>query len=335
VIATGDQAGYTLAFLAMSWMYAALGEAQQANSWADYAAAYRVRAAALLWDGTKFLHHVHLDPIDHGDFDESQQLAMGNTWAMTRGLASADQARSIVDTYRLRHAQTGDAYPWWSLQPGYPDHLGYFREEHRKQGGYANGGLMPWVGGELCLGAFQCGRESYGVEWLRQYVDHLRRAGGAQVWYWPDGEPGFRTTNEVNYAGWGMAQWINALFEGLAGVRDLASTLDAVQVSPRWAAAGVKQAQVSVAYAASNACFCYSLQYDDAAQRITLEFTGSGEQAAFHVLLPEGWQGVSVQVNGTDCPFRAVVDDQSRYVDFSAVLYGVSKAVLDCRLDKA
>jgi hypothetical protein len=45
---------------------------------------------------------------------------MGNTWAMTRGLATAAQARSILGEYRRRQADTGDAYPWWSLQPGYP-----------------------------------------------------------------------------------------------------------------------------------------------------------------------------------------------------------------------
>jgi hypothetical protein len=333
VIATCDQSGYTLAFVAMSRMYAALGEEALANAWADYAAGYRERASALLWDGTKFLHHVHLDPIDHGDFDESQQLAMGNTWAMTRGLASPAQARVIVDTYRRRHALTGDAYPWWSLQPGYPDYLGYFRREYCKQGGYANGGLMPWVGGELCLGAFQCGREAYGVTLLRQYADHLRRTGGAQVWYWPDGEPGFRTTNEVNYAGWGMAQWIAALFEGLSGVRDQAATLRTVHVSPRWPAAGVKQARVSVAYGASDACFSYALATDDAVQRIAIEFTGSGERAEFHLLLPEGWQAVSVQVNGAVSPFQAVVEDRSHYVDFSVAMFGISEAVVECRLN--
>ena len=88
----------------------------------------------LLWDGTKFLHHVHVDPIDHGDFDESQQLTMGNTWAATRGLASSEQATAIVDEYRRRHLATGDKYPWWSLQPGYPDRLGYWRQPSKKQG---------------------------------------------------------------------------------------------------------------------------------------------------------------------------------------------------------
>ena len=330
VIATCDQSGYYLAFKAMSRMYAALGEEQPAGEWAAYAVAYRQRASDLLWDGTKFLHHAHLDPIDHGDFDETQQLTMGNTWAVTRGLATPEQARSVVDEYRRRHAQTGDAYPWWSLQPGYPDHLGYFKEEHRHQGGYANGGLMPWVGGELCLGAFQYGRETYGVELLRQYADHLRRTGGAQVWYWPDGEPGFRTTNEVRYAGWGMAQWAGALFEGLAGVRDLSSGLRSVQASPRWAAAAVTQVRAALSYAASNACFCYTQHIEDSPQRIFLEFTGSGEQVQFHLLLPGGWQCQSVRVNGLEQPFQVTYEDQSRYVDFSAGLSGVNTAELIC-----
>jgi hypothetical protein len=333
VIATCDQSGYYAAFVAMSRMYAALGEAAPAAAWADHAAAYRARAAALLWDGIKFLHHVHLDPIDHGDFDESHQLAMGNTWAVTRGLATSDQARSVVDVYRRRHAETGDAYPWWSLQPGYPDHLGYFQAEHCRQGGYANGGLMPWVGGELSLAAFQSGRESYAVTLLRQYADHLRRTGGAQVWYWPDGEPGFRTTNEVRYAGWGMAQWLNALVEGLAGVRDLASGWRGVQVSPRWPAAGISAARVSVAYAVSGACFCYGWTADAAERRIAIEFTGSGQQADFHALLPDGWLPMAVQVNGADHPFRAVVEDCSRYVDFSVALGGIGRAVIKCRLN--
>lgn len=331
VIATCDQSGYYLAFQAMSRMYAALDDGSQAADWAAYAEAYRQRASDLLWDGTKFLHHVHLDPIDHADFDETQQLAMGNTWAVTRGMASPAQARSVIDEYRRRQVLTGNAYPWWSLQPGYPDHLGYFKEEHRQQGGYANGGLMPWVGGELCLGAFQNGRESYAVALLRQYADHLRRTGGAQVWYWPDGQPGFRTTNEVRYAGWGMAQWAGALLEGLAGVRDQSSRLGSVQASPRWAAAGVKHARTALSYAASGACFCYAQHIDDAARRINLEFTGSGEQVQFRLLLPEGWQGHILRINGVEQPFQELLEDRSRYVVFSASLAGVKRAELVCR----
>jgi len=64
---------------------------------------------------------------------------------------------------------------------------------------------MPWVGGELSRAALQNRRERYGVELIRQYAAHLRETGGAMTWYWPDGTPGHRAANEVNYSGWGMA----------------------------------------------------------------------------------------------------------------------------------
>lgn len=336
VIATCDQSGYYLAFRAMGQMYAHLGRQSDAKRWTDEAEAYRRRAADLLWDGTKFLHHVHLDPIDHAHFDERNQLAMGNTWAMTRGLATAEQSRKIVDEYRRRQQTTGDAYPWWSLQPGYPDELGYFKQPFCKQGGYANGGLMPWVGGELCRGAFACGREGYAVQLLRQYADHLRRTGGAKVWYWPNGEPGFRTTNEVDYGGWNMGNWIDALVEGLAGLRDAECQMSEMSVSPRWAATPVREVRAIARYAASDACFAYRMQIDPAAATITLTFTGSGKGADFSVLLPEGWTPKSLTLADGEgkeahaAEFKATSMDASRYVVFQAAVAGVGKAVIQC-----
>jgi hypothetical protein len=288
VLATCDQSGYALAFHALSAMYRHLGDTAAAERWAREAEGYRQRAVALLWDGTKFQHHLHLDPsIEHGDFDESQQLAMGNTWAMTRGLASPAQAQKIVDEYRRRQRVTGDAYPWWSLQPGYPDRLHYWTDTYRLQGAYANGGLMPWVGGELCRAAFWFGREAYAVALLRQYADHLRRTGGAQVWYYPDGTPGHRTQNEVDYAGWGMAQWVDALIEGAAGIRDTEGQLRAVELTPRWAAAGIREVRATVRYPVTNAYFAYHLkQIGDA---VELEYTGSSAPKSIRVLLPKGY----------------------------------------------
>jgi hypothetical protein len=330
VVATCDQSGYYLAFRAMSQMYAHLGRQAEAQRWRDEAEAYRRRAVALLWDGTKFLHHVHLDPIDHGTFNERDQLAMGNTWAMTRGLADAAQSRRIIDEYRRRQRVTGDAYPWWSLQPGYPDALGYFHRSYCKQGGYANGGLMPWVGGELCRAAFFYGREAYAVELLRQYAEHLRRRGGAQVWYWPNGEPGHRTTNEVPYAGWGMAEWLTALVEGLAGLQDTSSLMNDMRIAPRWAATPVRQVRATVRYAASQGCFAYRMQIDPAAATIALTYTGSGQTGQFAVLLPNGWQPKSLTIDGRELPFSVTQEDASRYVTFQTPLAGVSCVRLQC-----
>ena len=175
---------------------------------------------------------------------------------------------------------------------------------------------MPWVGGELCRGAFQNGRESYGLELLRQYSDHLRRTGGAQVWYFTDGTPGFRTTNEVDYAGWGMAQWVEALLEGLGGVRDDSTVLGHAQISPRWAITPFRHARVSVRYAASAAYFTYTWTRDDRA--IRFDWSGSGETADFRVLLPLGSQVQSVVVDGKPGAIQTEEVGPSRYLLLSA-----------------
>ncbi len=313
VIATCDQAGYVLAFNAMAAMYDHVGEQQLSRQWQAYCDDYRSRAVELLWDGEKFLHHVHISEIDHGDFDESQQLAMGNTWAITRGMADQPQARQIVDTYKSRHAQTGDAYPWWSLQPGYPDHLNYFaKRTYLRQGGYANGGLMPWVGGELCYGAFTSGREAYAIELLHQYGQHLQSTGEVQVWYWPDGKPGHRTPNEVGYAGWGMGQWIDALMSGLAGIEDPLGQLRRPRFSPRFAAADLEQVNLVFRYAASDAYL--ACQYEAANDQITLRTTGSGESIDLRLLLPAGREAASLQVNGKAAEAVTETVDQSTYL---------------------
>lgn len=328
VVATCDQSGYYLAFKAMAEMSGALGLEQESESWEEKAEGYRTRADELLWDGMKYLHHYHLDPIDHDGFDESKQLAMGNTWAITRGLAGTEKGGCIVDEYKKRQEETGDAYPWWSLQPGYPDELEYFGGAHRKQGGYANGGLMPWVGGELCRGAFMVGREGYGVQLLRQYAEHLRRTGGAHVWYWPNGEPGFRTTNEVPYAGWGMAEWLNALMEGLAGIRDDQCRLEKVTVSPRWSVAGVQEADIVFRYAASKGYFAYNYRYSPVSQTLDIEFSGSGQEAVFNILLPEGFQAKEVLVNAKPAEHKTREIHRSRYCEITTDINGPGRIAI-------
>jgi hypothetical protein len=173
---------------------------------------------------------------------------------------------------------------------------------------------MPWVGGELARAALQNGREKYGVELIRQYAEHLRRTGGAQVWYWPNGTPGFRTQNEVNYAGWGMAQWTDALVEGLAGIKDTDAVMRAVEISPRWSAAGITEARATARYAASNGYFSY--QWRQNPRDITIDYSGSGNQTTFRVLLPAGFTPRAVTIDGTDLAFERDVVDASLYIVF-------------------
>ena len=331
VVATCDQSGYYLAYKAMAEMLHRIGENEQAEDYDKGAEAYRSRANALLWDGGKYLHHVHLTSIEHPGFDESRQLAMGNVWAVTRGLSDHAQAVSVIQEYQRRHEETGDAFPWWSLQPGYPDELGYYDEAYCQQGGYANGGLMPWVGGELCRACFENGMEQYGVELYRSYVEHLRRTGNrVHVWYWPDGQPGFRTPNEVPHTGWGMAEWLHALVEGLAGLKDVGGRMQTMEVAPRWAVTSETEIRAVVRYAASNSYFAYRMRVAATEKIVLLEYTGSGQTARFHVLLPEGWRPESVSMDGTSLEFSKEEIEQSQYANFSCPIEGLGRLEIGC-----
>ena len=331
VVATCDQSGYYLAYLAMAEMYRSIGRDDEADEYKKRAESYRERARALLWDGTKFQHHYHLTPMEHPGFDESDQLSMGNVWAVTRGLASHEQAVSIISEYRRREEELDDVYPWWSLQPGYPDELGYYSGPYVQQGGYANGGLMPWVGGELCRGAFLHGMEEYGLHLLQQYREHLQKTGNrVHVWYWPDGQPGFRTTNEVPHTGWGMSEWVAALMEGLAGIRDTSVLMKNVEVAPRWAAAGENDVRVIQRYAANTSYVAYDMHIDREAKEIRLSLSGSGENAALKVLLPEGWQTVSVTIGGEAVAVTHEKVESSDYVCFPVPVQGLTEAVISC-----
>jgi hypothetical protein len=186
---------------------------------------------------------------------------------------------------------------------------------------------MPWVGGELCRACFQHGREAEGLMLLRGYFEHLRRTDGeVHVWYWPDGEAGFRTTNEVPYTGWGMAQWWQALLEGLAGVRALTPAMDVVEVAPRWAATDERQARVTWHHPSSDAYLAYRWGRDDREGVITLEFAGSGSEARFHLLCPEGWTPQTVQGPGGPCEWAQVSVGRSAYVDWQMEIDGVGWA---------
>jgi hypothetical protein len=279
VVAACDVSGFYQAHRLMAQIARILGRADDVLTHDKEAVRIQAAATRHLWDGGKYLHHVHVDVINHGTFDETKQLAMGNTWAITRGLADPQQARAIIATYFERAKQTGQR-PWWSLQPGYPDSLGYFEQSAARgvmaQGGYANGGLMPWVGGELCHACFIAGESHEGWELLDDYLNFLlAHDGEIFTWYWPDMRPGYRTPNTTSHCGWGMAEWVCALIEGLAGVRDQSANLKHVRITPRWSELDFADVKVVVRYGQSEDYVAYRLRRINAATlEVELTFTG-------------------------------------------------------------
>jgi hypothetical protein len=250
---------------------------------------------------------------------------------INRGLADHAQAASIIREYLRRRETTHAFAEWFSIDPPFPD--GVFGDERLVGGAYVNGGIMPLVGGELARAAFEHGFETYGVDILRRYYEMISSRGETYLWYHPDGRPCSVETSTSPEAqptdGWGSSAMAWALIEGLAGVVDAGRTLDAVRLSPRWAAAGVDRAEVQVGYEASGAVLRYA--YSRESERIALRVSGEPRAIALHLLLPSGTAASSVSAAGRSVPFDIVTVESSTYVDVDARV--LSDAVTDLEVD--
>ncbi len=105
-----------------------------------------------------------------------------------------------------------------------------------------------------------------------------------------------------------------ALVEGLAGVKNVATALRGVRLSPRWAAAGVNDVDVAIHLPASNGYVAYRYHHDPKARRVDMTVTGSGDCGVLRVLLPPKARRVaSASIGGRRT--HAVVEtvEKSRY----------------------
>lgn len=129
--------------------------------------------------------------------------------------------------------------------------------------------------------------------------------------------------------GWGAAALTYALVEGLAGVVDTAAAFERVRLAPRWPAAGVHSAEVTIHYPACGGYAAYHYHLDEAAKRLTLTVTGSGQQAVLSLLLPASLASVeSVLVDGAPVNYHLRQVEESRYLDLDLPLAGVRQVVV-------
>jgi hypothetical protein len=109
---------------------------------------------------------------------------------------------------------------------------------------------------------------------------------------------------------------LSALTEGLAGVVDYAKLYRDVELSPRWAAAGVTSADVTLGYGASAAYFAYRWEEHSNG---TISLTWGGEQTEsvrLHLLLPAGIATPrQVVLGGASVQFNITTVESSLYLD--------------------
>jgi hypothetical protein len=312
----GDNSGYYEAFRLMAVLHRRVGDPRIADYWDVRAHDLRVATNRVCWNGRFYTHFVKLTPVTIAGVDEASQLSLSNPMAINRGLADHAQAVSIIREYQRRGAEGRAFAEWFSIDPPFPD--GIFGDERLVAGAYVNGGIMPLVGGELAHAAFEHGFESYGVDILRRYFAMADATRETYLWYFPDGRPSSveaSTSPEARPTdGWGSSAMAWALIEGLAGVVDLGRGFDRVRISPRWVAADIDSAEVTVGYAASDIAVGYNYRCDG--HRVTLAVSAPAG-VDLHLLLPRGQRATSVQVNDNAVGFATTTIEASSYIDVS------------------
>lgn len=312
----GDNSGYYEAFRIVGNLNELAGFSEKADEWCQRAEDLKIAMNKFCWNGTFYRHFLKITPLHLPEVDEDSQLSLSNPMDINRGVTSHPMAVSILKEYLRRRETTKAFAEWFSIDPPFP--AGFFGEELLVEGAYANGGIMPLVGGELARAAFEHGFETYGVDILTRYYQMISQNGETCLWYFPDGEAASVETSTSPEAeptdGWGSSAMLYALMEGLAGVVDKHSKFSKVQISPRWAAANVTEAEVRVEYAASESWLKY--KYMLSSEGITLQLIANSCAVDFHVLLPEGAEIRQVHAGNNKINHRILKVEQSRYVDF-------------------
>jgi len=325
----GDLSGYIEAFGLMAALHARFGDDRIARYWEQRAAGVRAAMNEVCWNGRFYTHFVKITPVDIEGVDEAEQLSLSNPMAINRGAADHAQAVSILREYQQRGAEGRAFAEWYSIDPPFPD--GIFGDDRLVRGAYVNGGIMPLVGGELARAAFEHGFEGYGADILARYHALISRKGEAYLWYFPDGRPSSVDSSTSPEAqptdGWGSSAMAWALLEGLAGVADRGRTFDLIRLAPRWEAAGVDAADVSVGYAASGASVSY--RYGRGPRRLTLEIHAAGAEVEWHVLLPASHRATQARCDGREVPVHNVHVESSPYADGACRVEGQARIEID------
>ncbi|MDX2019417.1 MAG: hypothetical protein SF187_04195 [Deltaproteobacteria bacterium] len=120
----------------------------------------------------------------------------------------------------------------------------------------------------------------------------------------------------VSYGGpdnWAAANMSAALTEGLAGVVDADRALQMAELSPRWSAAGVNDAQITIRYPSSKGYVAYHWQHAPNEKVVNMQITGNARQFNCRVLVPAGARPTVAKLDGVATKLREQMVENSRY----------------------
>ncbi|MFN4228157.1 MAG: hypothetical protein ACK4F0_08495, partial [Candidatus Ratteibacteria bacterium] len=113
---------------------------------------------------------------------------------------------------------------------------------------------------------------------------------------------------------WGMSSILSAIIEGLCGIKDKFKLFEIVEISPKWETIDEKDVFVSIKYGPSDGYIAYKYKREN--KKIVIDFTGSGNEFYFHVMLPYKSKCKKVYINGKIVKFKMRDILKTPYVDF-------------------
>lgn len=313
----GDNTGVYAAMQMLAFFRRKLGDELAAVAWETRAGVLKENIFRHLYNGTFFIHQLHLGHAGADD-KENERLSLSNTYALNRGIFTTDQARRVVEEYQRRRKTTRAFAEWFSIDPPYPDFIGY------PAGEYVNGAISPFAAGELARGAFACGYEDYAWDILSRFMRMMERDGKIYFLYSPeDGAP----QDTLGPSAWGAASLLCAVDEGLAGIRDLDWGYRDLGFSPRFPVTPYTELRYVTGYEKTGTMV--NVRYILTEEGLRYDVTSPATVIHAHILLPKGKRPAAVNVNDRPAAYTPVTVGDSLYVDFDLTLPAPGTAAME------
>ncbi len=298
----GDNSGVYQAMRLLAWLNRRLGRSEKARQWEARAEKLKENIFRHLWNGRFFIHQLHIDH-DGLDCKENERLSLSNAYDINRGLTDTAQSRSIIEEYISRRGSNGCFAEWSTVDPPYEKFYIY------PKGKYVNGAVSPFTAGELAKAAFDNGYEEYGWDIISRFMDLAERDRTVYFLYWPDSSP----QPQGGPSAWGAAALMNAVDEGLAGIRDAGVKYDEIDFSPRFPVTPYTEIRYFTGYEVSKTKVEARYILTDEGMRYDLVSPARSVNA--HILLPKGRTCAALYVNGEKTPFAPAHVGASDYAD--------------------
>lgn len=300
----GDNSGIYQAMHQLAWFNRRLGNEEKACNWESRAEKIRENMFRHLWNGNFFIHQLHLD---HNGADnlEHVRLSLSNTYDINRGVTDIKEARKIIEEYLRRKENTHLFSEWFTIDPPYESF------NSMTTGKYLNGSISPFTAGELAKAALENGYEEYGWDIIKRFINLADRDNTVYFLYNEDSTP----QPQGGPSAWGAASLINAVDEGLAGIKDIGVKYDEIIFSPKFPVTHYTELRYLTGYEVTNTLVDVRYILKDNGMRYDIHSPAKTIHA--HILLPKGKHCNMLLVNSQSTDFTTCIVDESEYVDFT------------------